>query len=273
VADAMARHGGFHQASVGVNRHCGGIHHLRTGYFPIPDIVLQPENHGFFSARRKASTVMGTYNTIANAPPLLRSESQARQPPESEEINKVGGHEIRNALGRPSAIPPPIELNQELCRFDNLVGKVLNEVSARNSDRSIRLRHVMNGCDPQCEVDPARMRQAIRYLVEISLESCPRMLKIGLLFFDAEIKGQSALEIIYRDNATRPVMNQHDRRLARSLTAHKGGTNLELTIVRGIVEAHGGQIVVRYRATGGVEFVIRLPRCQGPYGLDDAARL
>jgi two-component system sensor histidine kinase KdpD len=45
----------------------------------------------------------------------------------------------------------------------------------------------------------------------------------------------------------------------RAPNARTGGTGLGLSLVKGFVEAHGGQVKVENRATGGTAFTIRLP--------------
>ncbi|MGB0600008.1 MAG: sensor histidine kinase [Rubripirellula sp.] len=208
---------------------------------------------------------MHTNNRIVNGKPALAWQAQA--PAEIGEIRGVAGHQIQPTLGRPSASTVPITLNQKLCRLDDLLRNVIDEVSSCHSNRLIGLHLVTNGCDPHCEVDPVRMHRAFRELVNNSFKSQPFLQTIQLLFFDTEITGQSALGIIYRENATCVVNERLDRSLARSSLGERGGTGLILTIVRHIVEAHGGEIVIRDTTSGGVEAVITLPRSEATFAL------
>jgi signal transduction histidine kinase len=50
------------------------------------------------------------------------------------------------------------------------------------------------------------------------------------------------------------------QRLEGSRNRGTGGTGLGLTIARNIAQAHGGELVLRNRAEGGLEAVLTLPR-------------
>jgi two-component system sensor histidine kinase KdpD len=45
----------------------------------------------------------------------------------------------------------------------------------------------------------------------------------------------------------------------RAPNARSGGTGLGLSLVKGFVEAHGGQVKAENRTKGGTAFIIRLP--------------
>jgi signal transduction histidine kinase len=53
-------------------------------------------------------------------------------------------------------------------------------------------------------------------------------------------------------------------RVEGSRSRETGGTGLGLTIARSVAEAHGGSLVLRNRAEGGLEAALVLPRSDGP---------
>jgi len=53
-------------------------------------------------------------------------------------------------------------------------------------------------------------------------------------------------------------------RVEGSRSRETGGTGLGLTIAKSVAEAHGGSLVLRNRAKGGLEAVLVLPRSAGP---------
>jgi signal transduction histidine kinase len=54
-------------------------------------------------------------------------------------------------------------------------------------------------------------------------------------------------------------------RVEGSRSRETGGTGLGLTIAKSVAEAHGGSLVLRNRAEGGLEAVLVLPRSAGPH--------
>ena len=49
------------------------------------------------------------------------------------------------------------------------------------------------------------------------------------------------------------------RRLGRDRVGSSRGTGLGLAIVRAVAKAHGGEVIARARAEGGLEIELRLP--------------
>ena len=106
----------------------------------------------------------------------------------------------------------------------------------------------------------------------------PQALKrcLGNLIENAVKYGQSA-RVLVDDNDSRLEIRIQDQgpglapaelekvfepfyRVEGSRSRETGGTGLGLTIARGIVEAHGGQLSLRNREEGGLEVTLKLPR-------------
>ena len=110
----------------------------------------------------------------------------------------------------------------------------------------------------------------------------PQALKrcLGNLIENAVKYGQSARVLVDDDDARLEIRIQDQGpglppaelervfepfyRVEGSRSRETGGTGLGLTIARGIAEAHGGSLVLRNRAQGGLEAVLVLPRSVGP---------
>jgi signal transduction histidine kinase len=114
------------------------------------------------------------------------------------------------------------------------------------------------------------------------LPGSPQALKrcLSNLIENAVKYGKSAM-VMVDDNATRLEIRIQDEgpglppselekvfepfhRVEGSRSRETGGTGLGLTIARSIAEAHGGSIVLRNRAEGGLEAILVLPRSEVP---------
>jgi PAS domain S-box-containing protein len=154
----------------------------------------------------------------------------------------------------------PMTLRLQPCCLDHLVDKVLSEVSTVNKDREIQLLHRVDGCDAWCEVDPFRISQVFRNLIENSVAAGPDPLRIELDVSDANFQGRPAVQLVYRDNGPGLDTEQRCRIFEPFFTTRAQGTGLGMSIAKRIVESHRGQMAVGDHASPGAEFVITLPR-------------
>lgn len=158
------------------------------------------------------------------------------------------------------AFSAPISIDREPCNLQNLVGRVLNELSSLHADKRIRLRHWADGVDLTCPVDPFHMHQVFRNILENSLAASPDPVRIAVAWSPVELNGTPALRATLRDNGPGLAEEQKQKVFEPFFTTKKCGSGLGLAITRRIVEAHGGQIAAGGNGHGGAEFVITLPR-------------
>jgi CheY-like chemotaxis protein len=116
------------------------------------------------------------------------------------------------------------------------------------------------------EVDPARMAQVLSNLLNNAAKYTDEGGEIGLV---AEREGRD-VAIHIRDNGTGiapellphifDMFTQADQTLSRS----RGGLGIGLTLVRSLVEMHGGRVTAHSAGPGlGSEFTVRLPVAAG----------
>ncbi|MFI7598081.1 ATP-binding protein [Actinoplanes sp. NPDC049681] len=115
--------------------------------------------------------------------------------------------------------------------------------------------------DPQVQADPVRLRQLVGNLVSNGIRYTPAG---GRVTVSAAVEG-AGLVIAVRDTGIgippEELPKVFDRfwRSDSSRTRATGGSGLGLSIVRKLVEAHGGEITVASRPRAGTVFTITLP--------------
>jgi signal transduction histidine kinase len=121
--------------------------------------------------------------------------------------------------------------------------------------------HWTNHAPAPISCRPNEIRRAVRNLVENAVAYGHR----------AEVKianGQDGYEVLVEDEGPGIPETDHQRvfepfvRLESSRNEATGGTGLGLTLVKAIVEGHGGAVVLENRPEGGLRARMRLPRME-----------
>ena len=118
--------------------------------------------------------------------------------------------------------------------------------------------------DVTAEVDPVLFGQVVWNLVENALEYSPRGGRVRV----AVAQEQAAVTLTVEDQgpgfppeAAPRVFDRFFR--VDEARAHPGGMGLGLSIVKAVVDAHGGEVGAENRAEGGARLVARFPRVAG----------
>jgi PAS domain S-box-containing protein len=154
----------------------------------------------------------------------------------------------------------PVRLDQRICYLDNIVHDTWATLAIKREGRTIWFRVHAGNIDLQCEVDEFAMRQTLRNIFENSLAACSDPVEIDVSFAEVLHLGQPTLRISLRDNG--PGLNDEQRRriFDEFYTTKPNGTGLGMAIVKRLVEAHGGQVVVAADFRSGAEIIVTLPR-------------
>jgi len=133
--------------------------------------------------------------------------------------------------------------------------------SQRAREREIKLDVSVNGIDITIDFDETRIRQIVSNLIENALTHTPNSGTISV-----SLVGESnGLTMSVSDSGPGISSNDLPRifdqfyRVDQSRTKATGGTGLGLTIVKRLVEAHGGQITVASELGNGATFTVVLP--------------
>jgi signal transduction histidine kinase len=132
-------------------------------------------------------------------------------------------------------------------------------IAAHGAANVATLTETIDRINSVCEVDNFRLDQVFRNLFDNALAACSEPIKIEIACTEATLNGWPALRIAVRDNG--PGLKPEDRLrvFAPFFTTKKKGTGLGMAIVKRIVEAHGGEIMVGEPAQGA-EFILTLLR-------------
>jgi len=111
-------------------------------------------------------------------------------------------------------------------------------------------------------VDRIRMRQVFANLLDNALKYTPEGGKVRI-----SIRWKSEMaEVVFRDNGIGIPVEEQDKIWTRLYRGDKSrsqrGLGLGLSLVKAVVEAHGGQVTVSSEPGMGSEFAVRLPKAQ-----------
>lgn len=155
-----------------------------------------------------------------------------------------------------SALESGKELKMELVDIKEMTEAVLRQVNT--SSHKISLRYDVEAIS----ADPKRLEQVLRNLLENAIRYVPEGKNIEI-FWRKEPGGRIALHV--KDDGP-GIAPKHQARLferfyrvdeARSRAT--GGTGIGLSLVKHIVQRHGGQVYVRSALGQGSEFVCEFP--------------
>lgn len=157
----------------------------------------------------------------------------------------------------------PISLERGPCDLADVWSQAWADLASLHQDRDAEVHHRDSGLDLACLLDPHRMVQVFRNLLENSLAACKDPVRIEIHCDGADIDGRPGVRVAVRDNGPGLGPEQRLRIFEPFFTTKSRGTGLGMAIARRIVEAHGGTIAVGDRADpgAGAEFILTLPRC------------
>jgi two-component system sensor histidine kinase KdpD len=149
-----------------------------------------------------------------------------------------------------------LQLKKDWHPFDEIVGSALTRLERRLRDHRV---HIQVPADlPLIQVDAVLIEQVIINLLENAVKYAPLHSSIDLSASTRD--GALLFEIADRGPGLPPGDEQRIfDKFYRVASSQEGGVGLGLTICRGIIEAHGGQIWAENRPGGGAVFRFSLP--------------
>jgi signal transduction histidine kinase len=168
-----------------------------------------------------------------------------------------GLHQLLEEVRQYSA---PMKLQRDVWSLQTIWERVWADLQPSREGRETHLSAPTGGVDLRCAVDPQRLHQVFRNLMENSLAACPDPVRIEIHCWEAANGNGPAVCLSVRDNGPGLSDEQKQKVFDAFYTTKSTGVGLGMAIVRRIVEAHGGQITVGSSPAPGAEFVITLPR-------------
>jgi PAS domain S-box-containing protein len=153
----------------------------------------------------------------------------------------------------------PLALERESSSIAGVWRQAWNNLAVRRQDRQARLTEECAGVDLMCRIDPFRLEQVFRNILDNALAACRDPVEISVTCTDTFLAGKPAVRVAVRDNGPGLSDQQRQRIFEPFFTTKTKGTGLGMAIAKRIVEAHGGQIVVSVGGPGA-EIIITLPR-------------
>jgi PAS domain S-box-containing protein len=176
-------------------------------------------------------------------------------------IQKAQDH-LRQLYDEVRGYAAPLKLEREYYSVRGVWRQAWTNLSVLRRDRQAELAEPGEGVDLHARIDPFRLEQVFRNILENALAACRDPVRITITCSDARLEGQPALGVAVRDNG--PGLNAEQRRriFEPFFTTKTKGTGLGMAIAKRIVEAHGGQIDVSPESAKapGAEIVLLLPR-------------
>ena len=169
-------------------------------------------------------------------------------------------HHLQQLYDEVRGYAAPLKLEREVVAVDTAWRQAWSNLAVRRHGRDARLREDCAGVGLRCAVDPFRLEQVFRNVLENALAACHDPVEVTVSAAEDTLEGQRALRVAVRDNGPGLGAEQRQRIFEPFYTTKAKGTGLGMAIAKRIVEAHGGRIAVGPGAGRGAEILLLLPR-------------
>ena len=208
--------------------------------------------------RTPLAVITGSLSSLLDQPngsPLAAAQTELLETAyeEARRLNLLVG----NLLDMSRLEAGALRLKRAACDLQDLVGIALERTLGRSAERPVQTSFP-DGL-PLVDVDEALFLQVIVNLLDNALKYSPAGSPLAIQAW----ADQQAVYLEVRDQGPGLAASDLERvfdKFYRSHPGAAGGTGLGLTICRGIVEAHGGQIHASNHPAGGARFTVTLPR-------------
>lgn len=172
-------------------------------------------------------------------------------------VNLVLGEvdRLNDLLSKTLDYAKPVKLSKEPLDLDDLLAQVFRQEEPMIKQKKVSLTH--NSCAgcPAIRVDKAQLHQVFLNLVKNALEACPKEGRI-----DASLWHKDN-DVVFEISNTGAPINEEVLQHAFEpfYTTKSKGTGLGLGLVKRVVDAHGGKVLLENNQNLGVKVTLTLP--------------
>lgn len=151
----------------------------------------------------------------------------------------------------------PLKLDYNTCDMEELVEETMDSIGKEGLLEGVNIKREFNHSNPLINIDGDAVKRVLRHIFINSIQAMPKGGIISIITGN----NQTFFEIRIIDEGIGIPPEIINRVWEPFFTTKTRGIGLGLTIVRKIVEAHGGTITVASQpGIKGSEFIIRLPQ-------------
>ncbi|QDU39991.1 Sensor protein FixL [Maioricimonas rarisocia] len=154
----------------------------------------------------------------------------------------------------------PLKLDLRECVLSEIWTETWDHLGEARDGKDVRLRAECDSVSLKVQADRGRIAQVFRNILENAVAACPASGEVVITTLDAELHGQPAIELRFRDNGPGLSEDTKQRVFEPFFTTKSRGTGLGMAIARRIVDAHGGEISIADLDEPGATIVVVLPR-------------
>lgn len=206
-----------------------------------------------------AHEIKNPLNSISMIVQRLNSEFVVQPEMEARELLSILSKEIdriKEIVNRFVSIMSPLKVNWQCTPICELVEEVLSEFLTELRLKEISFRTVYRAC-PNILIDEEKIKEVLRNVIRNSVEA---IAPDGRGFIKVTVLTQGEnLMVAISDNGVGMTKDELIKASTPFFTSKAKGSGLGLFFVRKVVEAHGGDLIIKSVKNKGTVVVIILP--------------
>jgi len=206
--------------------------------------------------RTPLSTIIGAIDTLKENQNKLSKVNHAYLLTEIEIASTRLNRQVENLLNMSRLETGMLKLNKDWCDVNELIFSVIQKFTETGITQKIEF--LPNENLPLFKVDEGLIEQVIHNLIDNAIQYTPEN---SLIKINVEVKSEK-FEFEISDNGqgfSESEIEHVFEKFYRLPNSKAGGSGLGLSIVKGFVEAHNGNVLVENNKSGGAKFSISIP--------------